>query len=490
MQPHVSTHNFVPFDLEKMLLEVHNEESRPYFTEAVNCFNARAFRASVVMMACAVFDDIRHKAADFAQFDGTARNLAQKLETVRKHQGSYENDVLNLTDNWGKLDIEQQRYLKHLYEARNQAAHASGCVIDEAEARRMIENGHARILSVRFITAMHGVAEIIQKMTNVDMYPAALPYGHEHTTRHELSLCDPASHWEVINAVVANHESGSARFKRNAEIFLRWVAQEQSNQLQKYLSLTLLEKRTLPSSNSWLVDVLAEDPGILSRHSDKSNDSVDAALSAIINECPLEDEDQEFALKEVFYWLLNDATGRLQLTLDACLRKMLATEPYLRALGAKHPFFERAKSTLLTATYDHDRAEAFASAAYDKWNPGHEQMIGHALDLETAFRLILNLCEAARAGRTRCQSLVKFHFAGMPSIRQKAAALVSEDPGNAEMLLENDEWIGYSSAEFFDLYLKPLPDERDDEFEPEPEYYDSQPGPKMFAFGKKAVSAA
>ncbi|MGO8369079.1 hypothetical protein ACC808_11645 [Rhizobium ruizarguesonis] len=490
MQPHVPTANFIPFDLEKMLPEVHNEESRSYFTEAVNCFNARAFRASVVMMACAVFDDIRHKAADFAQFDGTARNLAQKLETVRKHQGSYENDVLNLTDNWGKLDIEQQRYLKHLYEARNQAAHASGCIIDEDEARRMIANGHARILSVRFISAMHGLAEILHKMTNVDMYPAALPYGHEHTTRDELSLCDPAAHWEVINAIVANHESGSPRFKRNAEIFLRWVANEQNSQLQKYLSLTLLERRTLPPSSSWLIEILAQDPAILGRHNQKSNHSVDAALAATINEFSLDDEEREFALREVFYWVMDDGTGRLQLTLDACLRKMLATESFLRALGADHPHLGRARSTLVTATYDHDRAEAFASAAFERWNPGHERIIGRSLDQETAFRLILNLCEAGRAGKTRCQSLVKLHFAGMPSIRQKAIALVNSDPGRAEMLLEDAEWIGYSGDEFFDLYLKPLPDEEDDEFGPGPEYESAPLGPEMFAFLKKAVSAA
>ncbi len=490
MQPHVATDNFIPFDLEKMLLEVHNEESRPYFTEAVTCFNARAFRASVVMMACAVFDDIRHKAADFAKFDDTARTLAQNLETVRKHQGSYENDVLNQMDKWGKLDIEQRRYLKHLYEARNQAAHASGCKIDEDEARRMIENGHARILSERFLSAMHGVAEILQNMTNVDMYPAALPYGHEHTTRHELSLCDPDSHWEVINAIVANHDSGSPRFKRNAEIFLRWVAQEQDNQLRKYLSLTLLEKRTLPSSNSWLIDVLAEDPDILGRHSQKSNDSVDAALAEIINEFPVDDEERLFALGEVFTWILKDGTARLHLSLDSCLRKLLATESFLKALAADQPHLGRAKSILVRAMYDHEQAEAFVSAAYDRWNPGHERAIGRALDQETAFRLILNLCEAADAGKTRCQSLVKFHFAGMPSIRQKAAALVNSDPRKAEMLLEDAEWFGCSGEDFFEQYLEALPDEREDEFEPEPECYDSQPGRKMFAFVKKAVSAA
>ncbi len=490
MQPHVSTDNFIPFDLEKMLPEVHNEESRPYFTEAINCFNVRAFRAAVVMMACAVFDDLRHKAGDFAHFDGAAKNLKKKFDNIFNHQGSYESNVLELTDSWGKLGSDRQRYLRQLVDARNEAAHACGCSIDEDEARRMIEDGHAQILSVRFLTATHGVAVVLHKMANVDMYPAALPYGHEHTTRNELSLCDPVAHHEVIDAVVSNHESGSPRFKRNAEIFLRWVANEGNNQLQKYLSLTLLERRTLSPSNSWLIGILAQDPAILGRHNQKSNDSVDAALAAIINEFPLESEDQEFALREVFYWVMNDGTGRLQLTLDSCFRKMLATEPFLRALGADHPHLGRAKSTLVTATYDHDRAEAFASAAYEKWNPGHEQMIGRALDQETAFRLILNLCEAARAGKTRCQSLAKFHFAGLPSIRQKATALVKSNPGRAEMLLEDAEWIGYSSTEFFHLYMKPLLDEEDDEFGPGPEHHSAPLGPEMFAFLKKAVSAA
>ncbi len=490
MQPDTPTDNFILFDLEKMLCEVHNEESRPYFTEAINCFNARAFRASVVMMACAVFDDLRHKAGDFAHFDGAARNLKKKFDNIFNHQGSYEGNVLELTDSWGKLGSDRQRYLRQLVDARNEAAHACGCSIDEDEARRMIEDGHAQILSVRFLSATHGVAVVLHKMANVDMYPAALPYGHEHTTRNELSLCDPVVHHEVIDAVVSNHASGSPRFKRNAEIFLRWVAHEQNNQLQKYLSLTLLERRTLSPSNSWLIDILSQDPAILGRHTQASNDSVDAALAAIINELPLDDEEREYALREVFYWVMNDGMGRLQLTLDACLRKMLATESFLKALSADHPHLGRAKSTLVISTYDHDRAEAFASAAFEKWNPGHERIIGRSLDQETAFRLILNLCEAGKAGKTRCQSLVKLHFAGMPSIRQKATALLSLDPGKAEMLLEGDEWIGYSSQEFFDLYLKPFPDEEDDEFGPGPEYESAPLDPEMFASLKKAVSAA
>ncbi|MBX4883828.1 hypothetical protein HJA90_09525 [Rhizobium bangladeshense] len=495
MTSDISEQEELPLDKVAMLAEVHNERSRAFFTEAVDCFNVGAYRASVVMMSCAVFDDIRSKAAHQAPFDRTAKILSEKLEKARDEQGSYESDVLNLTSKWDPLDNEQRRYLKQLLDSRNQAAHASGTYIAADEARRMIEVGHKRFLSVEFLWSKHGIDELISRMSDADMYPAALPYDHEYTTRHEIDLRHPNSHFEMLNEIAKGLDAENPRFNRNATIFLYWTAVLQDTQFRKYLSLVLIQRRSLPPKSAWLIDVLGADPAILSQHSKNIDGAVDAPIAAIIQDLSIEDEDRIAALEAIFRWLLkeakNDEATRLRLTLEAALRKLLLRPSFFAGLSMGCPYRALAQQIVISSTYDHDRAEDLVAAIYGRWEDGHESIFGRMLDGEVAFSLVMNLCAAGEAGKPRCSSLSKSGFGALPGIRRKAVEFLASDPDKADMLLEDTEWYGYSQADFFEQFLRLMPENQEEGWHHDANHdHDTGYSPKPFGFLKKRLSAS
>lgn len=492
MTSDISEQEGLPLDKVAMLADVHNERSRAFFTEAVDCFNVGAYRASVVMMSCAVFDDIRSKAAHQAPFDRTSKILSEKLEKAREEQGSYESDVLNLTNKWDPLDNEQRRYLKQLLDSRNQAAHASGTHIAADEARRMIEVGHKRFLSVEFLWSKHGIDELISRMSDADMYPAALPYDHEYTTRHEIDLRHPNSHFEMLNEIAKGLDAENPRFDRNATIFLYWTAVLQDPQFRKYLSLVLIQRRSLPPKSAWLIDVLGADPAILSQHSKNIDGSVDAPIAAIIQDLSIEDEDRIVALEAIFRWLLKEARNeatRLRLTLEAAFRKLLLRPSFFAGLSMRSSNRALAQHIVISSTYDHHIAEDLVAAIYERWEDGHESIFGRMLDGEVAFSLVMNLCAAGEAGKSRCSSLSKSGFGALPGIRRKAVEFLASDPDKADMLLEDTEWYGYSQADFFEQFLKLSSEGPEECFEADHDY-DIGYSPKPFGFMKERLSAS
>ncbi|WP_077961229.1 hypothetical protein [Ensifer adhaerens] len=483
------------FNRDEMLLQVHNERSRVLFREALDSFNAGAHRASVVMMSCAVFEDLRLKAANQAHFDKTAEYLSEELEGKRKEQRSYEQDVLKLTDKYDPLDSDHKRYLKQLLESRNQAAHGSGAHIDEGEARRMIQTGFDLFLSIKFPWGNHGIEELIARMSDVDMYPAALPYDHEHTTRHEIELRDPRIHWKMFNKIGEQLGTASPRFHRNAAIFLYWTASFQECQFQKYLSLALLENRSLPSDSAWLIDVLGADPAILNQHSKKSEGAVDASIAAIIHQLPSEEEDRILALETVFQWLLTAADGeapRLRLTMEAALKKLLVGPSFHAGLSTKHKHRALAQRVLISSTFDHDTAEELVAAMYERWEEGHETFFSRMLDGDVAFSLVMNLSRAGLEGKPRCSGLSATGFGPLPGIRKKAIDFLGSDPDRADMMLEDYEWYGYSHNDFFEQFLKLSPQDQARDWGQEVDQIhddDGRPN-RPFGFRKKTVSAS
>ncbi|AFL52525.1 hypothetical protein ABIE78_001594 [Sinorhizobium fredii] len=444
-------------DAEEYLPDIHNDSSKSYFAEAVACFNAGAYRASVVMMACAVFEDLRLKVKAYGPYDGTADELSGVLEKAYQEQKSYEAESFRMLRHSGMLEPTDKNYLLSLITARNNAAHASGVAITESEAYRFVEEGARRIVAVRLMWDEQGVAELIRRMARTDLFP---PTAFEHfneITQAELASLHPRVHGLLIDTIADQLGSAGPIFQRNTTRLFTCLAARQDGAIRHALFEKLIATRTLDPSNVWLFEMLAADPRILKGKA-RNIHAVDAGLAAICANIDTEDDNQIAALETVFLGLLADgSSGTLSSDL-AALTRAIGSKLWLRPTfvsGLEHggPVRDILVDGLVVRTLDPDMAEGWLAAVVRTWEEDDERFFAAAISEETALSLLRNLANGASAGKPVCARVLNSGCQMLPSLRRRAIGCIEAEPDVAWRILEDDEDGGISPKEFLERYL-------------------------------------
>ncbi|MBB4274118.1 hypothetical protein [Rhizobium mongolense] len=449
-------------DKEQLLAKVHNEDSKGYLAEAIDCYRAGAYRASIVMTACAVFEDLRHKLKDFAPYDPAADLVSRKIEKAFDHQKSYEAETFRLLKESKMLgEPENKRYLLELLTARNNAAHASGLATTQVSAAKFISEGVARILGKKLQWAEHGVSELLERMKRIDLFPTFVE-GRSVIADEELENLDPRVHALMISRMVDGMGESGPVYDRNAHILFECFAQRNESNMRRHLFDKFINDRTLPASSAWLIDVMAADPEILGRKA-KNASAADAALSAIIRNAP-EDETRLDQLEMIFEALMKDhpepiLRERYEETIKALSAKLWLRPVLTNGLAKEGRVRDLVEQTLLDRTREHEAAERLLVEIYTKWEIGEEPFFAKYLSEMGAFKLIVNLCLAGEAGKDRCSKLIKRGCAHLPDIRAKAIKFLRENEAHAWNILDvDDNETGPSPEDFFEHYLKAEPE--------------------------------
>ncbi|MDR9764136.1 hypothetical protein RJJ37_31710 [Rhizobium redzepovicii] len=447
---------------EQLLQQVHNEDSKGYLSEAIDCYEAGAYRASVVMTACAVFEDLKVKLRDFAPFDDTAKNVSRAIEKAFDQQKSYEAEVFRQLKESKMLgEPENKRYLLELLTARNRAAHASGLETTQASAARFISEGVNRILAKKLQWAEQGVSELLERMQRIDMFPPFVQ-GRSYVADEELESLDPRVHALMISRMVDGIGACGPVYDKNARILFECFAERKDPNMQRHLFEKFINDRTLPSSSTWLIDVIAADTAILKRKA-KNVSAADAALSAIIKDAP-DDEERLEKLEMIFKDLIEGNSEpalreRYEHTILALCSKLWLRPVMTNGLAKEGRVRDLVEQTLLNRTCDHAAAELLLEQIYTKWEIGEEMFFAKYLTGRAALMLIVNLCLAGEADQDRCSKLIKRGCAHIPDIRAKAIKFLRENENDAWYILDTDDnETGPSPEDFFEHYLKAEPE--------------------------------
>ncbi|MBO9195124.1 hypothetical protein J5277_13520 [Rhizobium sp. 16-449-1b] len=449
-------------DKEQLLSQVHNEDSKGYLSEAIDCYRAGAYRAAVVMTACSVFEDLRTKLRDFALYDDAAKEISSKIENAFDRQKSYEAEVFrDLRDSNFLGDPENKRYLLELLTARNRAAHASGLATTNAEAFKFITEGVTRILGRRLQWAEQGVSELLERMKRIDLFPSFVQ-GRSFIADEELEGLDPRVHALMISRMVDGIGQFGVIYDRNAQVLFECFAERSDPRMRGHLFDNLINNRTLLPGSAWLIDVLAADTAILA-HKAKNVSAADAAISAIIANV-VGDEERLDQLQFIFEELIKlhaDAIllQRYEMTLKALSEKLWLRPVLTNALAKEGRLRDVVEQVLLSRTKSPEEAECLLGEIITKWEIGEETYFGKYLSGRSAFSLIVNFCSAGGEGMERCSRLAQRGCSQIPGVRATAVEYLRENEQSAWEILDlDDDGSGPSPEEFFEHYLKAEPE--------------------------------
>ncbi|MDW9928072.1 hypothetical protein GOE06_14575 [Sinorhizobium medicae] len=425
-------------DREELLRTVYNDECRRYLKEAIDCYEVAAYRASLVMLCCAVFENVRLTAADYAPFDRWAEKVTKLVDAKLAKQGSWESNVLeNVESARHMFKPAQVACLKKILEARNRAAHPSQIDTDQWEVHSLIRSGHANFLSQRALLGDKGVMVLLEQLEKVEMFSEggdSIDAGAERL----LSMLDSAAFIYLVGEVAARLVDCSERYRRNAGGLTRLIARRRNLHSRKALYLKLLHERTLDNSEPWLLDLIHDDPAILLEAKD-SRKRVDVLIASICAEVDELDRVRIFFLADLFARLagtlepetfVKDFGG----TFDALLSKVWWHPAVLRSMSAGDPVRALIANTMA------EKLEAAAEAGRFIRLVLHtrsEELLATGLTGAEALTMLARLCDAGFTDAT-CARLRDEEFLALPDLRDKAIESVCSSPDEAEAIIESN----------------------------------------------------
>lgn len=162
-------------DLEELLLRVPDLDSREFMKEAVRCYQAGAYRASVVMAVSAGMDDLRRKLNRLASSGASSHEIATAAQFVEKQfqaQLPFEKGLIAAASSGvGFITPSEQKKLDALLTTRNLNAHPSGHRSSAEEARDAIASIIDIVLSRPGLMGAVAAKSLVARVQKPAFYP-------------------------------------------------------------------------------------------------------------------------------------------------------------------------------------------------------------------------------------------------------------------------------------------------------------------------------
>lgn len=162
-------------DLEALLLQIPNAESRAFMEEAVRCYSAGAYRAAVVMAVAAAFDGIRLRLNEIGQSGGAPKAVATAAAEVQKkflNQEAFEAFAIEKAEQVAELlTPAEAKKLRLLLQTRHLCAHPSGHRGSPEEARDAIAAVVELVLSRPAQLGMTAIAHLEERLRSTLFFP-------------------------------------------------------------------------------------------------------------------------------------------------------------------------------------------------------------------------------------------------------------------------------------------------------------------------------
>lgn len=420
-------------DKDSLLESVVVDASRSYLKEAIDCYDAGAYRASAVMLSCAVFEDIRLKAESFARYDTWCTEFKNHVNSRRDEQESYESNVIEKVHSSKIFDPEQRSALVRIWKTRNHAAHPSGVPVTGAQVADLIRVGIKNFLAKTELLGDESVEALLLELETVDLFPESYSHRGHQVAPALLQAIQPKAYFRIANEIVAGIRGGrGGRFGHNGRNFLISMASTRERTKVSALTVALFKETTPNPDETWVLDVVAAAPEILAGVSKASLAGADASLAAMCGAIA-EDSDRSIELADNFQAMLEGLDADLLAsgfrdTVDAMLEHVWYRAVIVKCLQKSERLNVLAMYALIQRLEQPHDAGQFVDMMRRFRS---ESALAQAISDEQAFTIVALICQAAIRGDAKCRETTFSGFESFQLLREKARRLIGTDPTEA-----------------------------------------------------------
>lgn len=164
-------------DLELLLNNVYESQTRDYFKEALTCYSNGAYKACVILSVIAGIDDLYNKVNEqFNEFDQIKKNDFRKIERKRDEKKPFERDLIAFCAD-EELDLfskYENNDLNFCFDLRNSFAHPSDKICSAEKARFVFSVMIDLISSKRRLAGHQYINKLVDRLKNEDLFYAEL----------------------------------------------------------------------------------------------------------------------------------------------------------------------------------------------------------------------------------------------------------------------------------------------------------------------------
>lgn len=427
-------------DMEELLFTVTDSNTRDYMKESMACYMASAYRASVVLSAIALFDDLLKKLGELGRVNAKAKTIFDVSSKKRDNQEVFESYLIDQLKSNSLLPGLDADFLEKLRWFRNKAAHPSGHHSSAEEARYVFAEVINRFLAKPILSTTQLADEVLASLPTSNFFPStSLP---EIKKVVEVSLSN--LHYEVypylICKLLERVLDKEKEFRVNSKYFLSGMACIDDPNINKAIRKYVIEKKSSDKKYLNVVLILLGSNGKLFSDLD---DITYQRLKVFIKE-RIETIDPDVAASAashpgiLFMELFENCPAelvfeKLHNEFDKFLEKFPFSAVALKRI-AKHPLpFDLIIRNLIrrASASDVEIANEFIENI-----DLIEQFLVSLMKPVDAFKMLVGVILAAKCGADLSIDARNSHFSSSPKLRAKANKYLTEDSDAAMKILE------------------------------------------------------
>lgn len=445
-------------DMEELASSIKNENIRDYMEEALACYMAGAYRASVVLTFIALFDDITEKLETLGKVNKKAKDIYDAAVQKRSDQGVFETyliDQLKSNSLFSTLDAE---FLEILRKLRNKAAHPSGHHASAEEARFVYSEAVSRFLSKPILSTTQLADEILASLSNANIFPSTGINVIAEVVKKDLEHIHPLAYPYLISKVLEKTQATDVDSSRNARFFLAGMAR--IGEAEAILSLKKYAIEKIAANKKHKVEVitlLCSNGSLFSDLDNITYKRIAVLITEQVQDVKLTVEHTNFSHPaSLFVSLFSSNPGNFILEkLGKQFEEFLERFTYSAFFSSRIINIEEPRRLLLDKLYEKAGSGDFGTAnGFVKNSVDIEKIMGDSLSSEEAFRLIANITRAAERGAFSAIDMRNAHFGSLPKTKASAYSLLVKDIDSAKAITQEIFGTNDENLEELTSYLK------------------------------------
>ncbi|MBY3215935.1 hypothetical protein HFO21_16465 [Rhizobium laguerreae] len=208
-------------DLPSLLLLVEGSTIHEHMKEALICYQAGAYKASIVMAANAVFEYLRIKTQELGTTSGPAAQIADAVKELLDKQMAFERTLVDRLLKEEILDLGRIRSLNGIIDMRNKAAHPSGNKLNADAANYVFSTAVNEFLSRPHLLARTGMADLRIRLGHTGFFVDTDDHSLAEMVRLELQTLDEGAAQLLVRELSIEYGTAETILRDNIRLFLR-----------------------------------------------------------------------------------------------------------------------------------------------------------------------------------------------------------------------------------------------------------------------------
>ena len=253
--------------IEHLYEQARENPHSDYLAEAVRCFNAKAYRACIIMTSNAVFSYMREYMQELGRLaGGEARLVTAAVNEAVSASKSYEGALLTALMEKDALSVDDRLALREILDKRNTAAHPSGSSATRDDAYYVFKKAVERFLSKK--PQLPGIA-VEQLLDDIEHKAFFVDYTLDDVARtvaDAMRTIDPSTYPRLLGKLRKTIETEGGNPEANSLIFLCGLAKLDLATVNTQIHRSFFEKQRGfdPDGDAFLIDLCFAWPGFLS----------------------------------------------------------------------------------------------------------------------------------------------------------------------------------------------------------------------------------